>query len=120
MYAYPPGGRHMTQSIASCWAAGLLLVAAHIPAEARITRLQITAVQSPTFEGRTFGPSGAVGPYEKLIGRAYGEVDPKDPRNALITDLALAPVNAAGKVEYAMDVYILKPVNLQMGNGGLF
>jgi len=110
----------MTQPIAGCIAAGLLLAVSHGPAEARITRLQITTVQSPTFEGRTFGTGGVVGTYEKLIGRAYGEVDPNDPRNALITDLALAPRNASGKIEYAMDVYILKPVDLHLGNRRLF
>jgi len=110
----------MTQPIASCIAAGLLLAVSHGPAEARITRLQITTVQSPTFEGRTFGTGGVVGTYEKLIGRAYGEVDPNDPRNALIIDLVLAPRNASGKVEYAMDVYILKPVDMHLGNRKLF
>ena len=110
----------MKQGFAGCLAAGLLLSAFHAPAEARITRLQITSVQSPTFAGRTFGAGGAVGAYQKLIGRAYGEVDPNDPRNALITDLALAPRNAAGNVEYSMDVYILQPVDLRLGNGKLF
>ena len=51
-------------------------------AEARITRIEITSTQSPTFEGMTFG---SVGAYEKLRGRAYGEVTPADARNALIT-----------------------------------
>ena len=46
--------------------------------------------ESPTFEGRSFG---SVGQYEKLRGTAYGELDPTDPRNAVITDIALAPVN---------------------------
>ena len=43
-----------------------------------ITKIEITSVESPTFEGTTFG---AVGAYEKLRGKAYGEVDPADPRN---------------------------------------
>ena len=85
--------------------------------EARITRIEITHVESPTFEGRRFGK---VGPYEKLRGKAYGEVDPTDPRNALITDIELAPRNANGKVEYAMDIYILKPVDTSKGNHRLF
>jgi hypothetical protein len=87
------------------------------PAPAGIVRLEITSVESPTFEGRAFG---AVGPYEKLRGRAYGEIDPGDPRNATIADLKLAPRNARGRVEYAMDVYILKPVDLAKGNHKLF
>lgn len=78
-------------------------------AEARITRIEITSTESPTFEGMTFR---SVGAYEKLRGRAYGEVDPADARNALITDVELAPRNANGQVEYSMDIYILKPVDL--------
>ena len=62
-------------------------------AEAHITRIVIIRVESPTFEGMTFGD---VGQYEKLVGRAFGEVDPNDPRNALIADIALAPRNARG------------------------
>jgi hypothetical protein len=89
-------------------------------ADARITKIVIDPAlsQSPTFEGRSFGE---VGPYEKLRGKAYGELDPRDPRNAVITDIELAPRNpATGKVEYSMDIYILKPVNLRQGNRRLF
>jgi hypothetical protein len=85
-------------------------------ADARITRLEITT-RTPTFGGTTFG---SVGAYEKIIGRASGEVDPSDPRNATITDLALAPRNAAGMVEYSMDVYLLKPIELGQGSRKLF
>ncbi|MYC31253.1 MAG: hypothetical protein F4X65_14380 [Chloroflexi bacterium] len=69
--------------------------------------------ESPTFEGRSFG---SVGQYEKLRGTAYGELDPTDPRNAVITDIALAPVNERGMVEYSTDIFILKPVNMALGN----
>ena len=87
-------------------------------AGAHITRIVIDPAlsESPTFEGRVFGPDGKVGPYEKLRGRAFGEVDPNDPRNAVITDLKLAPRNARGRVEYSMDVFILKPIDLRKGN----
>ncbi|MBV9544364.1 MAG: hypothetical protein JOY61_08290, partial [Chloroflexi bacterium] len=82
-----------------------------------IVRLEITGVESPTFDGQTFGN---VGQYEKLTGRAYGEVDPDDPRNAVITDLGLAPRNARGMVEYSTDVMILKPVDMSKANHRLF
>jgi hypothetical protein len=82
-----------------------------------ITRLDITRVESPTFDGRSFG---RVGQYEKLVGRAYGEVDPKDPRNAVIVDLDLAPTNANGMVEYSTDVYILRPIDPTQSNHRLF
>jgi hypothetical protein len=110
----------MKQRIPSFLPAAVLFAAFLMPTEARITRLQITTVESPTFGGRAFGASGEIGTYEKLIGRAYGEVDPTDQRNALITDLVLAPRNTGGNIEYAMDVYILKPVDMRLGNSKLF
>jgi hypothetical protein len=93
-------------------AAALLLVAASA-ADARITRLKIVTKESPTFGGYAFA---GVGQYEKLVGKAYGELDPNDPKNAVIVDIKLAPRNARGKVEYAFDFYILKPIDLGKGN----
>lgn len=95
---------------------GTALITAPVSAQAKITRIDITS-RDTTFEGRTFG---AVGAYEKLRGKAYGEVDPSDPKNALIVDLQLAPRNARGMVEYAMDIYILKPLDMNKGNDKLF
>src|SRR5512132_2608989 len=69
-------------------------------ADARIVRLEILTVESPTFGGMSFG---TVGTYEKIFARAYGEVDPRDRRNALITDIELAPRNANGMVEYTTE-----------------
>jgi Alpha/beta hydrolase domain len=93
--------------------ASVLLVFLARPAQARITRIEIASVQSPSFEGISFG---ATGPYEKLVGRVYGEIDPKDPLNAVITDIKLAPVNARGMVKYSSNVMIIRPVDPQKGN----
>jgi hypothetical protein len=92
-------------------AAAALLAAS--PAEARITSIVITAKTSPAFNGQSFG---SVGQYEQLVGTAHGEVDPRDPRNAIIQDIALAPRNASGMVEYSMDINILKPIDPSRGN----
>lgn len=99
--------------------AGLAILAciAASAAQARITRLTIARVESPTFEGRSFG---SVGTYDKLVGRATGEVDPKDPRNAVITDIALAPRNARGMVEYETDVTMLRPTDRSKSNHRLW
>src|SRR3982751_6417175 len=83
------------------------------PAQARITKVQITTRESPTFGGYSWP---GVGQYEKLAGRAFGEVNPNDPKNALIVDIGLAPRNTAGNVEYSFDFYILKPIDLSKGN----
>jgi Alpha/beta hydrolase domain len=85
-------------------------------AEARIIRIEIQRTE-PAFGGRIFGATGA---YERLIGKAYGEVDPRLPANAIIQDIDLAPRNAKGMVEYATDIDILRPADRSKGNGILF
>jgi len=86
-------------------------------AEARITKIVINRFESPTFGGASFGNAGK---YEKIVGRAYGEVDPRDPLNAIITDIDKAPRNVRGYVEYDTDFCILKPMFTNQGNGLLF
>ena len=82
-------------------------------AQARITKTKITRVESPTFEGRSFGN---VGQYEKLVGRVVGELDPADPHNSVITDIKLAPRNSSGKIEYETDIMIIRPMDRSKGN----
>ncbi|WP_374441199.1 alpha/beta hydrolase domain-containing protein [Stella sp.] len=67
--------------------------------------------------GHEFGPAGA---YEKLSGRAHFAVDPKEPAYGTIVDLDKAPRSAAGLVEFAADIMILKPVDPARGNRRLF
>jgi len=57
----------------ACIAGTFLAIAT---AEARITRIEITSTESPTFGGYSWPE---VGQYEKLVGKAYGEVNPHDP-----------------------------------------
>jgi hypothetical protein len=85
-------------------------------AQARVTRIEITK-QEPFAAGQAFGTVGA---YEKVVGRFYGELDPKSPLNAVIVDLDKAPRIARGMVEYSADFYILKPADVAKGNGALF
>ena len=95
----------------SCFAVTLFAASS---ADARITKIEIDAArsQSPTFGGYAWP---GVGRYEKIVGKAYGEVNPFDPQNALIVDIKLAPRNIRGNVEYAFDFYILKPIDLSKG-----
>lgn len=65
------------------------------------------------------GSYGSVGAYERLTGTIAGEVDPADPKNAIIQDLALAPVNARGMVEYTADFVMLKPKDMSKASGVL-
>jgi hypothetical protein len=93
-------------------AAGAVLMAP--AAEARITRIEIDTArsQSPTFGGFSWP---GVGQYEKIVGKAFGEVNPHSRQNRDIVDIELAPRNARGNVEYSFDFYILKPVDLRRG-----
>jgi hypothetical protein len=70
----------------------------------------------PFADGAAFGDTG---PYEKLVGVARFAVDPNHPRNKDVVDLALAPRNAEGKVEFEADVHLLVPKDLSKGNHAL-
>ena len=85
-------------------------------AEGRVTRLEILEVQTPTSGAKSFGSAG---PYEKIAGKAHGELDPNDPRNAIITDILLAPRNAHGKVEYVATFALVKPIDMSKASGVL-
>lgn len=76
------------------------------PAEARVTKIVIDSSVDPD---ATLAPFGAAGPLKRLKGVAFGELDPADPRNAIIQDLGLAPRNAAGNVEYRATFQIVMP-----------
>jgi hypothetical protein len=97
-------------------AASLVLFAFAATAPARITRIVIERRESPAYRGQSFGEAG---PYEWLRGRAYGELDPKAPLNAIITDLEFAPRNARGMVEYSATFTLAKPVDLSKASGML-
>ncbi len=62
---------------------------------------------------------GEVGAYEQITGTLQAELDPRDPKNAIIQDLALAPVNARGMVEYSADFVMLKPKDMSRASGVL-
>ena len=103
------------QSSVICLAMAVTLISS-LTAEARVTRIVIEQKQTPAYEGKSFG---AIGQYEILTGRAFGELDPKDPHNAIITDIQLAPRNARGMVEYVATFMLVKPVDLSKANGVL-
>jgi hypothetical protein len=73
--------------------------------DARVTRIVVD-------ETTAIGPS-----YQQLTGRAFGELDPADPHNTLITDIGLAPRNGNGKVEYIASFRIRKPIDMSVASG---
>ncbi|HTE95295.1 MAG TPA: alpha/beta hydrolase domain-containing protein [Bradyrhizobium sp.] len=78
------------------------------PSDARVTKIIIDRLATPLAGDAT---------YETITGRAFGELDPMDSHNSLITDLALAPRNANGMVEYIASFFIVKPVNMSQSSG---
>jgi hypothetical protein len=80
-------------------------------AHARIT--SITYSVALAYGGVSFG---SVGPYQFVTGVANGAVDPRDPRNAVIQDIDLAPLDSKGLVEYSTVFQILMPVDESKGN----
>ena len=84
-------------------------------ADAQVVRLEVTARESLD-NGRVFVAAGA---YEVIRGRVHGEVDPSDPRNRIIQDIALAPRNARGRVEYVATFALARPADLSRGSGVL-
>jgi hypothetical protein len=89
-----------------------LLLLAAAPAAAKLTEIVVTSVE-PFADGATFGDTGA---YERVRGVFRGELDPADPRNRVIVNIDKAPRNAAGRVEYEADVFMLRPADPARGN----
>src|SRR5687768_8348216 len=79
------------------------------PAQAEVKRIVIDKKVSPAFDGRSFGSAGQ---YETLAGRAFGELDPAEMHNRIITDIQLAPRNSNGKVEYVASFFLVKPIDM--------
>ena len=79
-------------------------------------RIEIDRVET-AFDSLSFAN---IGVYEKVMGHAVGEIDPAHPLNARIVNIRKAPTKAAGRVEYKVDFYLLKPADLRRGNRRLF
>ncbi|HZQ01236.1 MAG TPA: alpha/beta hydrolase domain-containing protein [Reyranella sp.] len=76
-----------------------------------ITSIEIKSVELLA-DGAAFG---AVGAYERVVGVAKGEVDPKAAGNKAIALIDKAPLNSSGRVDYATDFYILRPKDPSKG-----
>jgi hypothetical protein len=79
--------------------------------------VEIEIAGSESFaEDREFGDAGR---YLRVRGVARGEIDPAAPENQVIVDLAKAPRNARGMVEYDCDFFVLRPAEPARGSGVL-
>lgn len=90
--------------------APLVLALAMPLAQARVTRIVIDEV-------RPFPAADSGGiPTEQVAGRAFGELDPAAPANAVINDVQLAR-DADGKARYVATFVITRPVELTRASG---
>ena len=95
---------------------GALLLCASGAGQARVTRIVID--ETIPFVPPAGGTAPAIA-YEQVAGRAFGELDPKLPGNAIIQDIALAH-EADGRVRYVASFVIYKPVDLSKASGMLW
>jgi hypothetical protein len=94
----------------SLFIAALSLLAS-VTALADIERIEITS-------RNTLSDSNVDFSYESISGVAYFTLDPNEDLNGAVTDIAYAPVNGDGLVEYAADFRLLVP-SVSVANGGL-
>ena len=99
-----------TQAFAVALALALALSAG---AQARVTRIVIDETIAFVAPAGTLAPAV---PYEQVAGRAFGELDPTLPGNAIIQDIALAK-EADGRVRYVATFVIYKPVDRAKASG---
>jgi Alpha/beta hydrolase domain len=96
-------------------AAILLVCITSGTAAAEVVRIEVRS-RADVAGGKAFD---AAGPFERIAGRIYYEVDPSNDANKIITDIDNAPRNARGRVEFSADFFLLKPKQIAAGNGTL-
>jgi hypothetical protein len=104
----------MGVGLAGAATAAFLIVAPGPEAQARLVR--INAQPPAVIDLTVFGQTGR---YLKISGNFEGELDPADPRNAVIADIGLAP-RVDGKVRYTSTFYMLRPADAGKGNRKIF
>jgi hypothetical protein len=99
------------------WLLTIVMCALVIPSSVRAEVTKVTiASRTVVAGGQAFGQ---VGPYEKLTGTIEFALDPADKHNSRIVDLEHAPREADRRVHFSADLYVLRPVETQKGNGAL-
>ena len=93
-------------SVVLVWQAALALLLAHTAAAA-VVRIDIVRRDD-------------AGTHEAIVARVHYEVDPTLPANRTIADLALAPRNTAGQVEFAGDLLLFRPKGTASARGTVF
>jgi hypothetical protein len=88
---------------AAAW--GIAMLGASAATEARVVRIIADSTTSSTTTG-----------YTTVIGRAFGELDPSNPANAIINDLSLG-LDDDGKARYVTSFRLAYPTDLARASG---
>jgi hypothetical protein len=104
--------RLLTSAISRAVVLSVLLATS---AAAEVVRIDVKS-RADIAAGEAFG---TVGPYEKLAGTIFFAVDPALPANRIVADIDKAPRNAAGKVEFSADFFLIKPKAMERANGAV-
>jgi hypothetical protein len=94
----------------------LVLAAASTGTHAEVSGIAITS-RHDVLAGKEWG---AIGAYEKLDGTVHFAVDPNNPHNRAIPNIAKAPRDAKGLVEFSSAFTIITPKNRSKANGVAF
>jgi Alpha/beta hydrolase domain len=103
-------GKMLRSSALAAGTGAAALLAWTAPAQAKVTRIVVD--KRADLAGQTI-------PYETLAGRAFGEIDPADPHNAIITDAKFGK-DADGKLRYVTSFFLVKPKDMSQASGFLW
>jgi hypothetical protein len=92
----------------------LLILATATPQFAELLRIETE--RSEVIQHASFSQVGA---YERIVGKAFFELDPRLPANRIMADIDKAPVNERGAVEFSADLILVRPVDASRGNGAV-
>ncbi len=85
------------------------------PAHAGVDRVEVLE-RALLAGGKSFGN---VGPYERIRGRLYFAIEATAAENQTITDIRLAPRDSQGRITFAADFILLKPLDATRSNNRL-
>jgi hypothetical protein len=97
------------------WRTLVLVALAAAPLSAEVVRIEVSS-RSDILAGQAFGAAGAD---ENIAGKIFFAVDPTLAANRIVTDLDKAPRNANGRVEFSADFFLIKPKQIERGNGAV-
>jgi len=88
------------------------------PSHADVQKIVIDQTATVNFTPTILGSSvkGPLTSYTVYVGRIFGELDPNDPHNSIITDIDRAP-KTHGKVQYIANFQIVTPTYPDQRNG---